>query len=352
MQQPSVRFYEAEDGTRIAWSKHGSGYPLVRVGTFMTHLLEDWDSPVWRHWNQDLGRRLAYVRYDERGCGSSTRNPPEISLDAWLGDVHGVVEATGYEQVALLGTSHAAGLAIHYAARHPERVSHIVIFGGYGVGSFVEDRPPEVVERVTVFADAVRVFWEAPDISFRGMWAGMLFPDADPSVVAEMEHLMRRSSSGEMAARILTERNRIDVRKVAPQVQTPSLIAHSRHDLLVPFEEGVELASMLPNASLLALDDRNHIPLPGSAWDTFVSETARFIGVNPIRTQVDPAVPLSTREREVLTLVAAGETNESIGEQLAVSTRTVERHLSNIYRKLGVGGRTARAAAVGRFHDL
>lgn len=342
----------AEDGARIAWSMHGSGYPVVRVGTFMTHLLEDWDSPVWRHWNRDLGERFVYVRYDERGCGSSSREPAVISLDAWLGDLHGVIEATGYQRVALLGTSHGAGLAVTYAAQHPERVSHIVVIGGYAAGPLVEDSPPEEMERAKVFSDAVRVFWEAPDEFFRGLWAGALFPDADARVVAAMEHLMRLSSTGETAARILSERNRVDIRDIAPHVEVPILVAHARRDLLVPFEHGVELASLLPNASLLALDNRNHIPLPGPAWDTFVAETTRFIGVNPVHTQTSPRKPLSAREHEVLALVADGQTNEAIGEQLALSIRTVERHLSNIYRKLGLEGRTARAAAAGRFHDL
>lgn len=318
----------------------------------MTHLSWDWESPIWSHWNQDLGSRFAYVRYDERGCGSSGRNPPEVSVEAWLGDLHGVIEASGFDEVALLGTSQAAALAVAYADLHPERVSHIVSLGGYAVGGLSSDSPPEVVERSMVFLDALRVFWEDPDDFFRGVWAHSLIPDATPEEAAAMEDLMRRSSSGEMAARIFEVRDRMDVRSIAPSVTVPTLVVHARGDRMVPFERGVELASLLPDASLSTLDSDSHLPLRGDAWGTFVAEVSAFIGESPDLAENAMARPLSAREREILGLVAQGLSNGDIGEHLAMSIRTVERHLTNIYRKLGLSGHTARAAAAARFRDL
>lgn len=350
MDRPPINFISADDGTRIAWSVHGSGYPLVRVGTFMTHLSWDWDSPVWAHWNQDFGRRFSYVRYDERGCGSSTLNPPDISVEAWLGDLHGVIEASGFDEVALLGPSHAGALAIAYANEHPDRVSHIVSLGGYAIGGMAPGASPDVVERSKVYMDALRVFWEEPDDFFRGIWAYQLFPDASQEVIAAMENLMRRSSSGEMAARVFGVRDMMDVRSICPYVDVPTLVAHARDDSMVLFEKGVELASLLPNSSLLTLESDCHLPLPGSEWDRFVDAVGEFIGTG--EEQASPSVSLSPREREVLGLVAAGSSNDEIGDRLAMSTRTVERHLTNIYKKLGLSGRTARAAAAARFHSL
>lgn len=352
MRQPQIRFSTMEDGTRIAWSMHGAGYPLVRVGTFMTHLLYDWESPVWSHWLRDLGARFTYVRYDERGCGLSTRNPPEFSVDAWLGDLRGVVDASGFDRVALLGLSHAAALAMEFAALHPDRVSHIICLGGYAAGGSVPDRPPESVELSRVFAEAVRVFWDNPDEMLRRSWSMTLVPGGGPEDVAAIEKLMRRSASGDVAATIFELRDRMDARQLASQVESPVLVAHAERDRMVPFERGLELAALLPDASLLPLDSSNHLLLDEPAWNRFVSEAARFIGARPSHAYDGPTPSLSEREHEVLTLVAEGLSNQVIGERLAVSSRTVERHLSNIYRKLGLSGRTARAAAASRLHSL
>jgi pimeloyl-ACP methyl ester carboxylesterase/DNA-binding CsgD family transcriptional regulator len=350
MDRPRIEFFSGNDAVRIAWSVHGSGYPLVRVGTFMTHLSLDWDTPVWGHWNRDLGRRFSYVRYDERGCGSSSRNPPEISVEAWLNDLHGVIEASGFEHVALLGASHAGALAIAYAHRHPDRVSHIVSLGGYAVGGMAPGNPPDEVERSKVFMDALRVFWDEPDDFFRGIWAYQLFPDATPEILKGMEDLMHRSSSGEMASRIFEVRDMMDVRALCPDVAIPTLVVHARNDPMIPFEKSVELTSLLPNASLLSLESAGHLPLPGSEWDRFVETVAEFIA--PESGEAGTAVSLSPREHEVLRRVAAGFSNDEIGNKLAISTRTVERHLTSIYRKLELSGRTARAAAAARLRDL
>lgn len=351
MERPRVRFSTGDDGTRIAWSMHGSGYPLVRVGTVMTHLLLDWESSVWRHWLDDLGARFTYIRYDERGCGLSSRDPEELSVDAWLGDLHGVIESTGLDRVALMGMSHAAALAIAYAARHPDRVSHIVSLGGYAAGGSAAGRPADQVEGSRVFEETMRVFWEDPDLFFQRAWSLSLIPGGSPHDVVGMEDLMRRSSTGEVAARIFAVRDGMDVRDLAPSVETPTLVAHARRDHVVLFDNALELAGLLPNASLLALDSENHLLLREPAWDRFVSELSRFIDVVPT-IAADPSTPLTDRERSVLRLVAEGLSNDAIAEQLALSTRTVERHLTNTYRKLGVFGRSARAAAAARFRDL
>lgn len=319
----------------------------------MTHLLFDWDSFIWSHWNRDLGARFTYIRYDERGCGSSEREPAEISEVAWLNDLNSVIDASGFNKVALIGTSHAAPIAIEYAARNPDRVSHIVSIGGFAAGGLAPGVSSEEAARSRVFIEAIRAFWDAPDEFFRGLWSYTLIPDATPERWEELESLMRRTSSGEIAARISENRHKIDVRQLAGTVTTPALVVHARNDHLVPFEFGVELASLLPNASLVALDSRNHLPLEEPAWDTLVAEIGRFIGVRRIqRPPKRPVHPLSTREYEVLSLVAEGLSNSSIGDELSLSTRTVERHMSNVYRKLGVSGRTARAAAAARFSDL
>src|SRR5205814_2172535 len=126
-----VRFCTATDGARLAYDLHGSGSPLVRVATWLTHLELDWESPVWRHWLERLGERNTIVRYDERGCGLSDANVENLSVDTWVGDLEAVVDAVGLERFALLGVSQGGAIATAYAARHPERVSELVLYGGY-----------------------------------------------------------------------------------------------------------------------------------------------------------------------------------------------------------------------------
>jgi len=129
-----IRFCTAPDGVRLAYSVHGSGPPLVRAATWLTHLDLDWESPVWRHWLHGLGNGQTLVRYDERGCGLSDRDVGDLSVAAWAADLETVVDAAGLDRFSLLGVSGGAAVAVEYAARHPERLSHLVLYGGFARG--------------------------------------------------------------------------------------------------------------------------------------------------------------------------------------------------------------------------
>jgi pimeloyl-ACP methyl ester carboxylesterase len=129
-----VRFCTASDGVRLGYAVHGRGPPLVRVATWLTHLGSDWESPVWSHWLERLGERNTVVRYDERGCGLSGAGTGRPSLEAWVGDLEAVVDASRVERFALLGISQGAAVAIAYTARNPERVTDLVLIGGYARG--------------------------------------------------------------------------------------------------------------------------------------------------------------------------------------------------------------------------
>jgi DNA-binding CsgD family transcriptional regulator len=157
-----------------------------------------------------------------------------------------------------------------------------------------------------------------------------------------------RTTEPETAVRIRQARNQDDVTGAATQIATPTLVLHAREDALVPLSEGRLLATLIPGARLIPLESRNHILLPDEpAWPAFLSELRDFTGV-PTPT-LKPVEELSAREHEVMGLVAEGLSNEEIAERLFLSVRTVERHLSNIYVKLRVSGKAARAAAVARF---
>ena len=142
-----VRFCSASDGTRLAYAVHGRGAPLVRTATWLTHLEFDWQSPVWRHWLEGLADGHMVLRYDERGCGLSDRDVEDVSLETRVGDLEAVIDAAGIERFALLGISQGGPLAVAFAARHPERVSHLVLFGSFARGRLSATRRPRTASR-------------------------------------------------------------------------------------------------------------------------------------------------------------------------------------------------------------
>jgi pimeloyl-ACP methyl ester carboxylesterase/DNA-binding CsgD family transcriptional regulator len=348
--EQKVRFCIAPDGVRLAYATHGSGPPIVRAATWLTHLELDWKSPVWRHWLEGLGHGHTLVRYDERGCGLSDRAVGDLSVDTWVADLETVVDAVGLDRFALLGVSQGAAIALAYAVRHPERLTHLVLYGGYARGRKFRD--PDQRRQEEALLSAIRAGWTDPNPTFRHVFSMLFLPHGTPEQMAWYDDLQRRSTSAETAVRLYDARGSVDVADVAPRVSARTLVMHAREDRVVPVDEGRLLGALIPDARLVLLESANHILLSDEpAWPTFLSELHAFLGTD--LASVRPAVEdLSPRELEVLELVAGGLTNEAIAERMCLSVRTVERHLSNIYAKLRVSGKAGRAAAATRFSHL
>ena len=343
-----IQFCTASDGARIAWARHGSGPPLVKPSNWLTHLEYDWESPVWRYWLEGLGQSHSVVRYDERGCGLSDKDVGDPSIEQWVSDLETVVEAAAIERFTLLGISQGAAIAIVYAVRHPERVERMVLYGSYARGHNHRGEG----ELADVLAGVIRAGWEDPNPAFRRLFTMRFLPQGTPEQMAWYDELQKRTTSAENAARLSEARSDMDVSDLAPRVEADTLVAHARGDGAVPFEEGRLLATLIPNARLLPLDSVNHLLLPDDpAWPVFLSELRAFTRASAVPAPV-AVDELSTREREVMRLVAEGLSNEEIAERLFLSVRTVERHLSNVYAKLRVSGKAARAAAAARFSQV
>ena len=337
-----VRFCTATGGVRLAYAVHGSGLPLVRVATWLTHLEFDWESPVWRHWLKRLGERHTLVRYDERGCGLSDAVIGEPSADVWVGDLETVIDAMGLERFALLGISQGAAIAVAYAARHPDRVSDLVLYGGYARGR----RSRGQDEEEDAIVAAIRAGWTAPNPAFRRVFSMLFVPNGTPEQMAWYEDLLWRSTTAETAIRLYRARGGLNVCELAPQVRARTLVMHARDDRVVPMQEGRLLAALIPDARFALLESANHILLEHEpAWDAFLSETAAFLGTDTRPSPSIAAAYLRARELQVIQLVSEGLTNEAIAGLLGLSVRTVERHLTNTYAKLRVSGKAARAAA-------
>jgi pimeloyl-ACP methyl ester carboxylesterase/DNA-binding CsgD family transcriptional regulator len=344
-----VRFCRSPDGVRIAYAIHGSGPPLVINSCWLSHLQYDWQSPVWRHFLAELGTLCTVIRYDERGHGLSDWEVEDFSLAARVGDLEAVLESAGLGRFALLGMSQGGPVAISYAARHPERLTRLVLFGAYAA----RRRGPEDDELFEAFVRLIRVGWARPQSTFRRVFTNMFIPGASETQMQWVDALQRMSTSADNACRFRVQRQEEDVTELLPKVAAPTLVLHALGDETVSFAEGRLIAAMIPDASLVALDSRNHILLADDpAWPVFVREVAAFLA--PDREMAPDGETaegefefdrLTMREVEILRLAAAGMDNRAIADSLVLSVRTVERHLSNAYLKLGVSGRTGRAAA-------
>jgi pimeloyl-ACP methyl ester carboxylesterase/DNA-binding CsgD family transcriptional regulator len=347
--QHQTRFCTAPDGVRLAYAIEGQGPPLVKAGNWLTHVEYDRQSPVWRHWVRELSRGRTFVRYDERGCGLSDRElaaPPTI--DSAVADLAAVVDAAGLERFALVGLSGGGPTAIEYAARNPGRVSRLILYGSYTRGRY---RRGGDAKQARLLIDLMRVGWGGAVPAFRQVFSSLYIPSAGEEQKRWYDEMQQASSTGEVAATIWRSRADIDVSGTAGGIDQPALVLHAREDRVVPYEEGRRLASLLPNARFVTLATDNHILQEREpAWALFLSEVRAFLAEDePSPPATADLSDLSARERDVLELVAQGMSNEQIAERLFLSPRTVERHLSNVYAKLRLSGKSARAAAAARF---
>jgi pimeloyl-ACP methyl ester carboxylesterase/DNA-binding winged helix-turn-helix (wHTH) protein len=272
-----LRFCRSSDGVNLAVATCGSGFPIVRIGTWLTHVQHDWESPIWAPLFQRLAERFRLVRYDPRGCGLSDRNPAEISFDGFVSDLETVTDALGLERFALLGTSQGAAVSIAYAVRHPDRVSHLVLSGGYALGWNRRGAPAEIATRAALLT-LIANGWGQDNPAFRQVFAARMWPETTLEQSRSFDEMQRLSASPENAERIQREVGDIDVTALLPFVNTPTLVLHSRGDASVPRELGLMLAQQIPGARFVELDSRNHFPLSHEpAWKTYVEEIVGFI---------------------------------------------------------------------------
>jgi pimeloyl-ACP methyl ester carboxylesterase/DNA-binding CsgD family transcriptional regulator len=343
-----LRFCRAADGTRIAYATHGSGPPLVVASCWMSHLQFDWQSPVWRHFLEALGEIATVIRYDERGHGLSDWDVDDFSTEARLSDLEAVVDDAGVGRFALLAMSQGGPIAIMFAARHPERVSRLIFYSSYAAA--YRDATPDDLEMVAALDQLTKVGWERPTPEFRRVFTFQMIPGASEEQMRWLDELQRMSTSAEVSLRARKARRTADAVELLPQITAPTLVIHGRDDHMNKFDEGVFLAANIAGARLVPLESQNHIVLGDEpAWPVFIDEVTEFLA--PERVPTPPTsgpnriAALSARELDVLRLVADGADNDWVADELIISVRTVERHLQNIYVKLGVAGRSARTAA-------
>jgi len=354
MSSQHIRFCRARDGVRLAYATLGHGRPLVKAANWLTHIEHDLHNPIWQPLLERLAARRTLVRYDQRGCGLSDRGVADISFDAWASDLEAVVECAGLGRFALLGISQGGAAAVTYAARHPERVSHLVLCGSYIRGALRRDPGPERREAARAMVQLVRHGWGGRAPSLRHLFSLQFLPHASAEQLRWFDDLQRVSATAEDAARSIDAMDHIDVSALVAQVRAPTLVLHARHDGRVPFEEGRALASSIPGARFVPLESHSHLPLqPEPAFAEMMGAIDDFLAADSMAADPAEYPDLTRREREVLHLVAQGLDNAAIADRLSLTAKTVRNHMSRIFDKLDVRSRSqaivcAREAGFGR----
>ena len=276
--EQQIHFCQAKDGVQLAYARIGQGLPLVKTGHWMTHIEFDLESPIWRQLYQELARGHSFLRYDARGNGLSDRDVPDISFDHFVGDLEAVVDAAGIERFALLGISQGCAVSIAYAVRHPERVSHLILLGGYTVGWKKRARTEAEKQAGEAMLTLMRLGWGQENPAFRQMFTSQFIPGATKEQADWFNEFQRISSSPADAARNLVANGDVDVTSLLPQVRVPTLVMHARHDARVSFELGRRMAAGIPGARFVPLEGQNHVILPNeAAFARLLEEVRSFL---------------------------------------------------------------------------
>jgi len=342
-----IRFVNTEDNVRLAWAESGRGPALVKTANWLTHLEHDRDSLVWSHWEEFLTSNFRFYRYDERGIGLSDHQVKDLSPSTWLPDLETVVDVAKPDKpFVLLGMSQGTGAALSYAAKYPENVSHLIIYGGYMKGW--AHRDPEERRRREAICELVELGWGTKNPIFRRLYTSMFLPDGSEEQLNWFDEICAKSTTPALASRLMVEQSHADFSDVPGKITVPTLVMHSRDDGVIPCSQGVDIAAGIRNSEFVQFDSRNHILLPEEpAWEEFKEMILEFTGTRGAA-EDGAFATLSDREREVLEQICKGLNNAEIGAHLFISEKTVKNHITNIFDKLAV---TTRSQAIVKARD-
>ena len=351
---PSIQYATSPDGASIAYWTLGEGKPLVYMAGGPWHHIELWEVPECRRWYDRLAQDRMLVRYDLRGTGSSDRDVADYSLEAQVSDLEAVVDRLGLHGFALVAATDAGPVAISYAARHPESVARLVLWCSWARTADVSS------PRIQAWLSLIDQDWELMTDTCAQIALGW----SAGEIGRQAADRLRQAVTRDAAAAALAAVGRFDVTGVLSEIRAPTLVLHRPDVSWFPAGVAQNLASRIPDARLTLLEGESTAPYLGDT-EGAASALVEFLEEEPQpATGAEPAPPvggdqsrmahpdgLTDREIEVLRLVAAGRTNKEIADALVLSVRTVERHITNVYGKIGARGR-ADAAAYTLTHGL
>lgn len=273
----TIRFCRTFDGVRIAYAEVGEGPPILKAGNWLNHLEYDWESPVWSHLLHWLATGRQLIRYDSRGNGLSDWDVEEISLDGFVHDLEAVANACGHQRFTLFGASQGCAVSIAYAARYPERVEKLVLYGGFARGRRIRGSPDDIANADAMLT-LMRTGWGRENPAFRQTFTSLFIPGASHEQMNWFNELQKNSTSPENAVRIRFVSDSLDIRELLGKVTAPTLVLHCRGDAVQPFEEGRIIAAGIPNARFVGLEGCNHLILENDpGWQVFRREVDAFL---------------------------------------------------------------------------
>ncbi|BFM13248.1 hypothetical protein R50072_34010 [Simiduia litorea] len=280
LNRQKIKFCSTKDGVRIAYASVGQGYPIVKAANWLSHLEHDWDAPIWSPLFRDLATDHHFLRYDERGNGLSDWDVKDISFNAFVEDLETVVATSKLEKFALLGISQGASVSIEYAIKHPERVSHLILFGGYAAGWRIDSSEEQMREREAILT-LTEVGWGQSNPAYRQIFSSTFLPNAEKAELDWFNEFQRLTTSPTNAVRFLSAFGDIDVRQQLGKISVPTLVIHSLGDQRIPASVGRDIASRIPNAEFVGLESEGHLLLGREpASKIFVDTVREFIAKN------------------------------------------------------------------------
>ena len=328
-----LRFCTSADGRRIAYGTLGAGPPLVNVWPWGGMMDADFAQPGVRAYLEGLARGRLAVSFDRRGCGASQREVDDLSMEAQVADLVAVVDHLGLEQFDMIGGAEGAALIVAYAAKYPQRVRRLILPGPFARGQ-------DLGSAQAVLINLIRDSWTLA----RQALAQVMFPSGPMEAQRYFARTLLDGMSPETAIRYIEYHYTLDVRDVLRHIQAPTLVVHRREDRAVPISVGQAVAALIPNARFVALDGDTVHPASGGAADVLRLVDAFLEQDQPSTDAAVAAARLTPRETEVLRLIAAGRTSSEISHELSLSIRTVGRHITNIYTKIGARTRADATA--------
>jgi pimeloyl-ACP methyl ester carboxylesterase/DNA-binding CsgD family transcriptional regulator len=352
-----IAFVRSKDQTNIAYALSGEGPPLVRAGTWLTHVQHDWESPIWAHWLRLMSARHTLVRYDPRGCGLSQSDVDNITFEDWVDDLEAVVDELGLETFPLFGMSQGAAVAVEYSIRHPQRVSQLILYAPFVTGWRGVDS--EGARLWSTLEQLVLAGWGDANMAFPAMFAHLFLPESPLETRNWYAELQRKSASREVAGRFMKVLSEMHVFSHLKRVTRPALVIQLAREQVIDPQTVVGIAGEIRGSEFVSIDSSNHILLENEpGWEQFKSVfTRRVAGRAAVAAPV--GIPraavgnvhaleqLSKREREILGQISRGLSNQQIADGLFISEKTVRNHITSIFDKLGVSSR-AQAIVLAR----
>ncbi len=336
--EPQIEYATAADGVRIATLALGepSGTPVLFAATPpWSHVLQEYRIPPVRAWLDAIGQTASIVRYDCRGTGLSDREPQDFSIEAQVRDMEAVADHYDMKSFALWAAIGGSPASIVYSARHPDRVSHLFLWAGYARGALLFRRAES-----SGLGALLKKNWEM----YTDTYAQTAFGWPDSATGAQYAELTRAAISQEGMVAFVRTMADVDVTAEAREVRSPTLVMTRKDSKWSGVDDARELSSLIPSSRLLVLEGSSPAPFLG-ATAPIVAAINEFIAMEAIsRRAKRPAVPLTQREAHVLRLLANGQTGKEIAAELGISVSTAQRHIANIYAKIGTRGRVEAAA--------